>query len=228
MKINWNDEKDNLRKLFLEEKKSYEAIGKIYGCNGDCIKKVLKKLGFSSQQNRKINPKETFNKGKTKKTKKICKNCGKDLINLNSDFCSLECFQEYRHKESYNYFLKHPEKYARANYFPKSFKKDILKEQNNVCAICGVPPIWNGKPLVFVLDHIDGHASHNYRSNLRMICPNCDSQTDTFKSRNKNGERSYYRYHRSAPLETKDVENPLNDETLTDNADGNDVPSSDI
>ena len=43
----------------------------------------------------------------------------------------------------------------------------------------------------------------------------------------KNGERSYHRYNRSAPLETKDVENPLNDETLTDNADGNDVPSSD-
>ena len=106
MKINWNDEKDNLRKLFLEEKKSYEAIGKIYGCTGACIKKVLKKLGFSLQQKRKINPKETFNKGKTKKTKKICKNCGKDLINLNSDFCSLECFQEYRHKESYNDFFK--------------------------------------------------------------------------------------------------------------------------
>ena len=104
----------------------------------------------------------------------------------------------------------------------------ILKEQNNVCAICGSPPIWNGKPLVFVLDHIDGHASHNYRNNLRMICPNCDSQTDTFKSRNKNGERSYYRYSRSAPLKTEDVENPLNDETLTGNADGNDVPSSDI
>ena len=31
---------------------------------------------------------------------------------------------------------------------------------------------------------------------------------------------------RSAPWETEDVENPLNDETLTDNADGNDVPSS--
>lgn len=61
-----------------------------------------------------------------------------------------------------------------------------------------------------------------------MTCQNCDSQTDTFKSRNKkNGERSYHRYNRSAPLETKDVENPLNDETLTDNADGNDVPSSD-
>lgn len=40
--------------------------------------------------------------------------------------------------------------------------------------------------------------------------------------------RKVLQRYRSAPLETKDVENPLNDETLTDNADGNDVPSSDI
>lgn len=225
MKINWNDEKDLLKKLFLEEKKSYEAIGKIYNCTGTTIKKVLKKLGFKLKPKRKINPKETFNKG-IKRTKKICKNCGKELTNLNSDFCCLECFHEFRHKLAYDDFLKHPEKYSRADYSPKAFKKDILEEQGNVCAICGCKPFWNGKNLVFVLDHIDGHASHNYRDNLRMICPNCDSQTDTFKSRNKNGERSYYRYHRSAPLETKDVENPLNDEPLTDNADGDDVPSS--
>lgn len=39
MKINWNDEKDLLKKLFLEEKKSYEAIGKIYNRTGTTIKK---------------------------------------------------------------------------------------------------------------------------------------------------------------------------------------------
>lgn len=74
MKINWNDEKDLLEKLFLEEKKSYEAIGKIYNCTGTTIKKVLIKLGFKLKPKRKINPKETFNKG-IKRTKKICKNC---------------------------------------------------------------------------------------------------------------------------------------------------------
>lgn len=71
-----------------------------------------------------------------------------------------------------------------------------MKEQDNKCAICGCEPIWNSKPLVFVLDHIDGDASNNRRENLRMICPNCDSQLPTFKSKNKNStRRNYWKEH---------------------------------
>lgn len=84
----------------------------------------------------------------------------------------------------------------RANYSPRGFKEDILKEQGNICAICGIKPEWNNKQLVFIIDHIDGKASNNKRDNLRCICPNCDSQLDTYKSKNKNGDRSYYRYHK--------------------------------
>lgn len=83
----------------------------------------------------------------------------------------------------------------RSNYSPTSFKNDILQEQNGVCAICSCKPEWNGKPLVFILDHIDGHASNNKRDNLRCICPNCDSQLDTYKSKNKNSDRLYYHEH---------------------------------
>lgn len=88
------------------------------------------------------------------------------------------------------------ESIMRANYFPRYFKEDIIKEQNGVCAICGCKPEHNGKPLVFIVDHIDGDAANNKRGNLRCICPNCDSQLDTYKSKNKNGARSYYRYHK--------------------------------
>ena len=82
----------------------------------------------------------------------------------------------------------------RGNYSPSCFKKDIIEEQNNVCAICGCSQEHNGKPLVFVLDHIDGDASNNRRENLRCICPNCDSQLDTYKSKNKKSSRNYCRY----------------------------------
>lgn len=47
--------------------------------------------------------------------------------------------------------------------------------------------------LTFILDHIDGNADNNSRDNLRLICPNCDSQLSTYKSKNKNSARRKYR-----------------------------------
>lgn len=40
---------------------------------------------------------------------------------------------------------------------------------------------------------IDWNASNNKRENLRLICPNCDSQLETFKSKNKNSARRKYK-----------------------------------
>ena len=67
----------------------------------------------------------------------------------------------------------------------------ILEKQNHKCAICNVDDQWNGQDLHFILDHIDGDASNDYEYNLRLICPNCDSQLDTYKSRNKNSARTH-------------------------------------
>ena len=137
--------------------------------------------------------------------KKICLNCGKEFKHMpgnTNKYCSTECEKEYKHKQKYQLILNGDPSIMRANYTPKIFRNDIIKEQNGVCAICGMKPEHNGKPLVFIIDHIDGHASNNRRDNLRCICPNCDSQLDTYKSKNKNGDRSYYRYHKYDP-ETK-------------------------
>ena len=55
----------------------------------------------------------------------------------------------------------------------------------NECSICGLDS-WLGKPLMIELDHIDGDSHNHKLDNLRMLCPNCHSQTDTFRSKKRN------------------------------------------
>ena len=52
------------------------------------------------------------------------------------------------------------------------------------CAICGLEPMWNDKPLVLTLDHINGIHNDNREDNIRWVCPNCDRQLDTFGMKN--------------------------------------------
>lgn len=63
-------------------------------------------------------------------------------------------------------------------------KYRVLHEQNYVCMHCNIPQEWNNKPLKFDLDHISGDRNDNSRENLRCLCPNCHSQTPTYKSKN--------------------------------------------
>ena len=51
------------------------------------------------------------------------------------------------------------------------------------CEECGIDE-WNGKRIGLELDHISGVRSDNSLENLRLLCPNCHSQTHTFRGRN--------------------------------------------
>jgi 5-methylcytosine-specific restriction endonuclease McrA len=59
---------------------------------------------------------------------------------------------------------------------------------SNVCSACGLRE-WENKPLSMQLDHINGVKDDHRLENLRMLCPNCHSQTETYGGRNMKRRR---------------------------------------
>jgi 5-methylcytosine-specific restriction endonuclease McrA len=50
--------------------------------------------------------------------------------------------------------------------------------------VCGFSR-WQGKPISLHVDHVDGNPYDHSLSNLRLICPNCHTQTPTYGGRNR-------------------------------------------
>lgn len=72
----------------------------------------------------------------------------------------------------------------------RSRKNVLVRKRGYRCEVCGLDK-WMGKPIPLELDHIDGNPDHNTEENLRLICPNCHAQTETYKGRGiKNGRFS--------------------------------------
>ena len=119
-----------------------------------------------------------------------CSVCGAKLSKNNKSGLCVICHNAQKADRKIQYWLTTGDLNIKVGGSIKGcIRNYIYKEQNNKCAICGLENTWNGKLLNFVLDHIDGNAGNNKRKNLRLVCPNCDSQLDTFKSKNKNSAR---------------------------------------
>jgi hypothetical protein len=124
---------------------------------------------------------------------KVCEGCGAPLTKRHQfKFCSNKCQRAMERREHIREWLETGQARAaagRGHYI----KRYLLESQANSCAICGLKGEWEGLPLVLIVDHINGDSSDNGRENLRMICPNCDSQLPTFKARNRGNGRVWRR-----------------------------------
>jgi hypothetical protein len=98
---------------------------------------------------------QAWNKGKKTRTNKVIDL--KDILTINSTYTNMSCLKG------------------------RLFREGLLK---NSCYECDFLPMWRGKPMTLSLDHINGDSTDNRIENLRILCPNCHSQTETFGSKN--------------------------------------------
>lgn len=131
------------------------------------------------------------NKRRRYRRVKKCIQCGRDFIPHGATsgmFCSNECSIKHR-------FIEKDREYLNGKItHMQTLKRHYVYHNKYRCSICGISS-WNNKELVLILDHIDGNSDNNNPENLRLVCPNCDSQLETYKGRNK-GKGRYYRRKR--------------------------------
>jgi 5-methylcytosine-specific restriction endonuclease McrA len=115
----------------------------------------------------------------------ICKNCEKEKqsrYNHKNEFCSQSCFLIYRWENDTKIRI---EQGLVKNTSPYTLKRYLIEKFGNKCALCPQDGVWNGKELELQLDHIDGNNRNNLPLNLRLLCPNCHTQTDTYSGKRR-------------------------------------------
>jgi hypothetical protein len=121
-----------------------------------------------------------------------CVHCGTESIfkySKTNKYCSVQCQQDYQHA-TYIAEWKQGLQDGRKGKLQTSghIHRYILEKQQYKCAVCAIIE-YNNKPITLELDHINGNAEDNTEDNLQCLCPNCHSQTPTYRSKNKGNGR---------------------------------------
>ena len=114
-------------------------------------------------------------------------------------FCSRKCVAKHKTLTTYDRFELQGRFYLLdddAIKNSKTVRQYLIHKHGNNCMLCGQSgDDWHGNSMTLIVDHIDGDAHNWLIPNVQLVCPNCDSQLPTYKSKNK-GSGRYYRRER--------------------------------
>ena len=123
-----------------------------------------------------------------------CLSCGKEHkfkgYSYANKYCNNQCQRDFEYRQ---YIAEWKEGLQEGKcgklQTSRHIKRYILEKQEGKCIECGIDS-WLGFSIQLELDHIDGNSRDNTEKNLRCLCPNCHSQTPTYKAKNKGNGRT--------------------------------------
>ena len=135
-----------------------------------------------------------FIRKKSKIKSNFCLNCGSEIDNRKK-FCNAQCQADYNYKLFIERWKNGEEDGTRGeNSISNYLKRFMFEKYNCCCQKCGWNQIneFTGN-IPLEIHHIDGDCTNNKEENLELLCPNCHSLTENYKSRNQNCTRIYKR-----------------------------------
>lgn len=128
---------------------------------------------------------------------KTCLYCGKILTTeqRHNLYCSQACHTKHQKEQKINEWLNDNSTGAVANgALSKTIRQYLIEKANFSCEICG----WNKKNpttnlVPLEIHHIDGNYLNNTPANLQVLCPNCHSLTENYRSLNRLDDTSRIR-----------------------------------
>lgn len=146
-------------------------------CNSSCAAKYNNRYrSLESRAKQKESIRKKYNTQTTN-----CIQCN-SVFTMNSRtrnlFCSAKCHKTHRRQNYIDKIL---------NFEPvghSTLKKYLIEIKGYKCSECGIDK-WNDKAISLEMDHKDGDPSNHILPNVRLLCPNCHSQTSTYKNKGK-------------------------------------------
>lgn len=155
--------------LVQRENENDSAFNKRSHCNHKCSLKILAES--------------------RRKPKKNCKNCSKTLNKRSKTFCDALCTLEFNDKETAR---KIESGEILKSYVVKGY---LIRKFGAKCMSPNCCWDWSKRSVLVELEHKDGNSENNSIENVELLCPNCHSETDTYKGKNR-GKGRYYRRQR--------------------------------